>query len=128
MMKDAESHAAEDKTRKEEVETRNRADQAVYGAEKFVKESGDKLRPEDRLAIESATNDLKKALENNDAKGISRTLEALMQAQQKAAEQLYQGGGAPGAGPGPGAGGAGAAGQGPQDDVIDAEVVEEKKN
>jgi molecular chaperone DnaK len=131
MMKDAEAHAAEDKSRKEEVETRNRADQAVYAAEKFVKESGEKLRPEDRLSIESATNDLKKALENNDAKGISRTLEALMQAQQKAAEQLYQGGGgAPGGGPDQGpAGSAGAGGgHGHGDDVIDAEVVEEKKN
>jgi molecular chaperone DnaK len=58
MMRDAESHAAEDKTRKEEVETRNRADQAVYAAEKFVKESGEKLEAADRLAIESATNDL----------------------------------------------------------------------
>jgi molecular chaperone DnaK len=125
MMKDAEIHAAEDKTRREEVETRNRADQAVYAAEKFVKESGEKLQPADRLSIESSTNDLKKALENNDAKGISRTLEALMQAQQKAAENLYKSGGGPeepGAGPGPDSGNAQA------DDVIDAEVVEEKKN
>jgi molecular chaperone DnaK len=124
MMKDAESHAAEDKSRREEVETRNRADQAVYAAEKFVKESGEKLQPADRLAIESATNDLKKALENNDAKGISRTLEALMQAQQKAAENLYKGGGAapgPEAGPPP-------SGDGQGEDVIDAEVVEEKKH
>src|SRR5262249_6195044 len=81
MMKDAEAHAADDKTRREEVETRNRADQAVYGAEKFVKESGAKLEASDRLAIESASNDLKKALENNDPKGITRTLDALMQAQ-----------------------------------------------
>ncbi len=131
MMRDAEAHAAEDKARREEVETRNRADQAVYGAEKFVKESGEKLQPADRLAIESATNDLKKALENNDAKGISRTLEALMQAQQKAAENLYQG--AASAGPGGPAGhgqpgGQPTGGSGPADDVIDAEVVEEKKS
>src|SRR6187431_1588628 len=72
MVKDAESHSAEDKVRKEEVETRNRADQTVHVAEKFVKDSGEKLNPADRLSIESATNDLKKALENNDAKGISR--------------------------------------------------------
>ncbi len=127
MMKDAEAHAADDKSRREEVETRNRADQAVYAAEKFVKESGDKLQPGDRLAIESATNDLKKALENNDAKGISRTLEALMQAQQKAAENLYKTAG-PAPGGEPGAGGGPAAGSGQADDVIDAEVVEEKKH
>jgi molecular chaperone DnaK len=134
MTKDAESHAADDKARKEEVETRNRADQSVYGAEKFLKESGDKLAPADRLAIEGATNDLKKALETNDAKAITRTLDALMQAQQKAAEALYANAsaGAGGAGPsGPG----GAAGSGPSasgnghaDDVIDAEVVEENKH
>ena len=127
MMRDAESHAAEDKQRKEEVETRNRADQAVYGAEKFVKDSGDKLDPTDRMAIESATNDVKKALEANDATAINRTLDALMQAQQKAAEALYKNAGGPsdGGAAGPGAGGSGGSGQ--ADDVIDAEIVDEKK-
>ena len=86
MMRDAEAHAAEDKQRKEEIETRNRADQAVYAAEKFVKESGEKLEAADRLAIESATNDLKKALESNDPKAINTTLDALMKAQQTAGE------------------------------------------
>ena len=79
------------------------------------------------MASESATNDLKKALESNDPKAIKRTLDALMQAQQKAGEKLYQnagpGPGAPGAGDGPSA----RAGSGQTDDVIDAEVVEEKK-
>src|SRR5688572_13396284 len=112
MMRDAESHASEDKQRREEVETRNRADQAVYGAEKFVKESGDKLEPSDRMAIESALNDVKKALESNDATAISKTLDALMQAQQKAAEALYRTAGASGPDQG-GPGGPGAAGAGP---------------
>jgi molecular chaperone DnaK len=126
MMKDAEAHAAEDKARKEEVETRNRADQSVYQAEKFMKDAGDKIKAEDRMAIESAVNDLKKALENNDAPSIKRTLEALDAAQMKAGANLYSqpGGGEPGA---PGAEG-GAAGAGSSEgDVIDAEVVEEKK-
>jgi molecular chaperone DnaK len=125
MMRDAEAHAAEDQQRREEVEARNRADQAVYGAEKFVKESGDKLDGGDRMAIESAVNDVKRALESNDAKAIERTLDALMQAQQKAAEALYKttgaadaGGGAEN-GPTPGGGAA--------DDVIDAEIVDDKK-
>jgi len=127
MMKEAEAHAAEDKTRKEEVETRNRADQTVYQAEKFMKDAGDKIKPEDRMAIESAVNDLKKALENNDAAAIKRTLEALDAAQMKAGQNLYS---QPGAQGGPGAPGAegGAAGAGAADgDVIDAEVVEENK-
>src|SRR6187397_2875713 len=86
MMRDAETHASEDKERKEEIEARNKADQAVYGAEKFLKESGDKLEASDRMAIESATNDVKTALEGGDAKAIDRTLDALMKAQQQAAE------------------------------------------
>jgi molecular chaperone DnaK len=124
MMRDAETHASEDKQRREEVDARNRADQAVYGAEKFLRESGEKLDPADRMAIESATNDVKKALEANDVKGIDRTLDALMQAQQKAAEKLYAGTAGPSE-PGSGTGPTG--GNGKAEDVIDAEVVEEKK-
>jgi molecular chaperone DnaK len=124
MMRDAESHAAEDKQRREEVETRNRADQAVYAADKFVKESGEKLDPADRLAIESATNDVKKALEASDATAINRTLDALMQAQQRAAEKLYQ---TAGAAPGEPEAGQPAGGAGKAEDVIDAEIVDEKK-
>jgi molecular chaperone DnaK len=129
MTKDAEAHASEDKTRREEVETRNRADQTVYAAEKFLKDSGEKLDPADRLAIESATNDVKKALEANDAKAIARTLEALTRAQEKAGENLYKNSaGAAGAAGGANPGAAGAHGNGHAEDVIDAEVVEEKKN
>jgi molecular chaperone DnaK len=128
MMKDAEAHATEDKARKEEVETRNRADQTVYGAEKFMKDAGDKLKPEDRMAVESAVNDLKKALESNDAASIKRTLDALDEVQMKAGANLYQGepAGAGAAGGAPGSGATGGDG-GNNDDVIDAEVVEEKK-
>jgi molecular chaperone DnaK len=135
MMREAESHADEDKKRREEIETRNRADQAVYGAEKFIKDSGDKLTPEDRQAIESASEALKKAIESNDAAAIARTMEELTAAQHKAAANLYQQtgqggptGGEPGQGPGAGPGdekggtsGNGAASGG---DVIDAEVVD----
>ena len=93
-----------------------------------MKDAGDKIKPEDRMAIESASNDLKKALESNDAAGIKRTLEALDAAQMKAGQNLYAS--APGADGAPGAPGSegGAAGAGAADgDVIDAEVVEEKK-
>jgi hypothetical protein len=78
------------------------------------------------MAIESATNDVKKALDSNDPKAIGRTLDALMQAQQKAAEHLYQSAGPTAGEPGPSGGGA-TGGDGRTDDVIDAEVVEEKK-
>jgi molecular chaperone DnaK len=130
MMKEAESHADEDKKRREEIESRNRADQAVYGAERMLKDSGDKLSASDKQAIEAAMEAVKKAGESNDAAAIQRALDQLTSAQHKAAESLYrqtQGGGAPGGGEA-GASGAGSTGEaGPKSDVIDAEVVDEGK-
>jgi molecular chaperone DnaK len=132
MMREAESHADEDKRRKEEIETRNQADQAVYAAERLVKDAGEKLGSSDKAAIESAAEDLRKAIERNDATAMKRLMEALNQAQHKAAEAMYRGAGpggpGPGGEPGPGAGGR-ADGGGTRDggDVIDAEVVEEEK-
>jgi molecular chaperone DnaK len=132
MMREAESHADEDKRRKEEIETRNQADQAVYASERLVKDAGEKLGSSDKAAIESAAEDLRKAIERNDATAMKRLMEALNQAQHKAAEAMYRGAGpggpGPGGEPGPGAGGR-ADGGGTRDsgDVIDAEVVEEEK-
>ena len=131
MMREAESHADEDKKRKEEIETRNLADQAVYASERLVKDAGEKLGPADKAAIESAAENLKKAIEGNDLAEMKRLMEALNQAQHKAAEAMYRSagpGGAPGAEAGAGAG-AGASGGGARQngDVIDAEVVEEEK-
>jgi molecular chaperone DnaK len=129
MMRDAEAHADEDKKRKEEVETRNHADQAAYAAERFVKDSGDKLSASDRAPIESAIEDLRKAIESNDAEGMKTRMDALNAAQHKAAEAMYRSAGAgAGAQAGQPGGEAGAAGEGrPSGDVIDAEVVEEEK-
>jgi molecular chaperone DnaK len=136
MTKDAESHAEEDKKRRDEIELRNRADQAVYGAERMLKDTGDKLAPAEKSAIESAMENVKKAMEGTDSSGIERALEQLTSAQHKAAESLYRqqapgGGPSAGTGQGPGgagatAGGAGSSGQA-SGDVIDAEVVDEGK-
>jgi molecular chaperone DnaK len=132
MMREAESHADEDKKRKEEIETRNQADQAAYAAERMVKDAGDKLPASDRQPIESAIEDLRKAIEQNDLAEMKRRLEALNAAQHKAAEAMYRnasaGGGAPG-GAGPSGGGptGTASDSGASGDVIDAEVVEEEK-
>jgi molecular chaperone DnaK len=129
MMREAESHADEDKKRREEIEERNKADQAVYGAEKFLKDSGDKLSPGDKRAIESAVEGLKKAIESNDAGAMRSALEALTAAQHAAAAQMYQqaGGGPeqPGGGEQPG-GQASSDGGAKSGDVIDAEVVDDK--
>ena len=129
MMREAESHADEDKRRKEEIETRNQADQAAYAAERMLKEAGEKLPATDRAAIESAIGDLKAAIDQNDTAGMKRRMEALNQVQHKAAEAMYRASGAATGGqPGGGRPEADAAGAGrPTDDVIDAEVVEEDK-
>jgi molecular chaperone DnaK len=128
MMKDAESHAEDDRKRKEEIETRNRADQAVYAAEKMLQDMGAKLAPEDKAAVDTAIEALKGAITANDTAAMNRAMEQLTQAQHKAAEALYKGAGAPGAGEASGAGGpGGAADSAAQGDVIDAEVVEDEK-
>src|SRR5215207_4735706 len=72
MMKDAESHADEDKKRRDEIETRNKADAAVYGAEKFLQEMGDKVPASDKTAVQNAVEGLKKAIADNDVEGMSR--------------------------------------------------------
>jgi len=135
MMKEAESHSDEDKKRREEIETRNRADQAVYGAERMIKDTGDKLPAADKAAIESAMEAVKKATDSNNAADIQRALDQLTAAQHKAAEALYRqqapgGGATPGGDAGAGqAGPSGGASSGPkQGDVIDAEVVDEGKS
>ncbi len=132
MMKEAESHADEDKKRRDEIEARNRADQAVYGAERFIKDTGDKLSAGDRQAIETAAESLKKALESNDPAAIDRAMEGLTQAQHKAAASLYQQTASGGAGQGARRRRSGASGGAPnagdaKGDVIDAEVVDEGK-
>jgi molecular chaperone DnaK len=83
MMKDAESHAEEDRKRKEEVETRNQADHVLYEAEKMVRETGDKLAGPDKAAIESAIEELRKTIGANDVAGMTRAMEQLRQAQHR---------------------------------------------
>jgi molecular chaperone DnaK len=128
MMKDAESHAEEDRKRKEEIETRNRADQAKYAAERLLKESGDKMSAPDRQAIESAAADLDKALSSGDAAAMTAAMDALTAAQHKAAESMYrQAGPQPGAGEPPSEPASGGSTTSANNDgVIDAEVVDDK--
>jgi molecular chaperone DnaK len=132
MMREAESHAEEDRKRREEIEARNRADQAIYAAEQLVRENGDKMPASDKSGIESAIEDVRKALQGSDAAALTRAMDALTSAQHKAAEAMYRQAGAQGAGPGPGAEAgpgpsAGADAGAPHDGVIDAEVVDEDR-
>ena len=131
MMREAESHAEEDKKRRDEIETRNRADQAVYAAERMIKDAGEKLPAADRASVEAAMEDLKKASAGTDVAAITAAMDALTKAQHAAAENLYkqtQGGAGTGAGEGgPRAEGeASQASSEKQGDVIDAEVVDDK--
>jgi molecular chaperone DnaK len=131
MMKEAEAHADEDRRRKEEIEVRNQADQVVYQAERLLREAGEKLSPSDKAPVESALEDLKKAIEKNDVAEMKAKMEALNTAQHKVAEVLYRatsagpaGADTPGGQPGESAPGGEPRASG---DVIDAEVVEEEK-
>ncbi len=128
MMREAESHADEDRKRKEEIETRNQADQAAYAAERMLKDAGDKISAPDRQPVEAALETLKKALEKNDVAEMKSAMDALNTAQHKVAEAMYRA--AQASGPAPGGESAPGGGQDSgraSGDVIDAEVVEEEK-
>ena len=136
MAKDADAHAAEDKTKREEVEARNQLDSMVYNIEKMLRENGDKISGSERGDVENALADAKKALEGSDTAAMNSARERLTQASHKLAEAMYRqaqpAGGAPGAGPqaGPPPGTDGAGSEKKKDEgVIDAEYVdvEEKK-
>ena len=121
-VRDAEQFAAEDAKRKEEVDTRNEADQMVYQTEKILDEMGGKLDGGDKSAIDSALNRVKDALKGTDTQAIKNATEELKKAFYAASEKLY--GQAGQAGPGPDMGGAGFGGgaaQGGADDVVDAD-------
>ncbi len=132
LVKDAELHAEEDKKTKELVEARNQADSLIYATEKSIKELGDKVDASTKSNIESAIENLKKAMEGNDADEIRRLSEELTQASHKLAEAMYQQASGTGAEqPGASAGQGRSAQQGSADeDVVDAdfeEVKEDKK-
>ena len=90
MVKDAELHATEDHKKREMIEARNQADGLVYTTEKAVKEHGDKVDEETKKAIETALEDLKKAMEGDDPEEIKSKTEALATASHKLSEVMYQ--------------------------------------
>jgi molecular chaperone DnaK len=128
MVREAESHAAEDEARRKEIETRNQADSMAWNTEKLLREHGDKLGAH-KSTLEGAVKEVRDALAGDDAGRIERALSTLTEANHKASEAMYAavngGAGEPGAGGpgGPGTGGPGANSKG-GDDVIDAEFEE----
>src|SRR5271168_4595911 len=136
MAKEADAHSAEDKARREEIDTKNQLDSMVYNIEKMLKESGDKISGSERGDVENAIADAKKAIEGGDKAQMDAAREKLTAASHKLAEQMYKAtqaapGGAAGAGPtdGQAASGGNGASQKKDEGVIDAEYVdvEDKK-
>ena len=89
MVKDAESHAAEDKKKREAIEARNQADSMIYSTEKSLKEVGDKVDAVDKGTIENKIADLKKVMDGEDAEAIKKATDELAQAAHKLAEAMY---------------------------------------
>jgi molecular chaperone DnaK len=125
---EATMHADEDKKKKEEIETRNNADSAVYQAEKSLKDLGGKVSPEDKSKIESKIETVKEALKGSDTEKIKRVSEELQQAFYEISSKMYN---QPGADQGQQQGGPGqqssGGGEGP-DDVYDADYKVEDDN
>ena len=136
MKQDAESHAEDDKKRREEVDLRNNADNLAYQTEKMLKDNGDKIPDDKKSAVEAANNELKEALKGTAAEAIKAATEKLQQVVQDASQDIYkaaqeaQAAGQAGGAEPDGNADAGQAEEAKKDEgpIIDAEVVEEKKD
>ncbi len=130
MMRDAEAHVEEDRQRKEEAEVRNNADTLVYQTEKLLAEQGDKLEGPERDKVTEALNEVKHSLDGSDIAAIKSATEALMSASQGFTQRLYEEASKQASASGAADGTAGASGDsttGSDDEVVDAEIVDEPK-
>ena len=125
MVKDAEAHAAEDKKRREEAETRNSAEQLAYSTEKLLKDNADKLSDDVKSEVEKSIADVRTALEGTDLDAVKTAHSALVAAGQKIGEAVYANQGA--AEQAPADAGTGSTGAKASDeDVVDAEIVDDE--
>jgi molecular chaperone DnaK len=136
MVKDADSHAVEDRKRRDVIEARNQADQMIYGLEKLLRENKDKISDDDAKRIQVEIENTRKALQTENLDQIKKATESLATASHKMTEMLYQQAGRQqqaqpqDKGPGQGHGAQGSGGPSsaaPEDEVIDAEVVDEDR-
>ncbi|MGY1830561.1 molecular chaperone DnaK [Geodermatophilus sp. SYSU D01180] len=132
MMRDAEAHAEEDKRRREEAETRNLAESLQYQTEKFLAENGERIPADKKEELGEALTELRSALGGSDIAAIKSAQEKVARVSQEVGGALYAQQAQAGAGDGAGAGAAGASGDGfgasapsGDDDVVDAEIVDE---
>ena len=129
MVKDAEAHAAEDKTRKELVESKNHAEALIHSTEKAMSEHGDKVGGDEKSAIEAAIADLKEVVNGEDPEVIKAKTQTLAQASMKLGEAMYKAQEAQGAAAGEAPADGGAHGtSGPDENVVDAEFSEVDDN
>jgi molecular chaperone DnaK len=116
MVKDAEEHAAEDKKRREEAETKNQAEQLAYATEKLLKDNDEKLPEEVKTEVQADVDALKAALAGDDLEALKAAQEKLMASQQKLGEAIYAAQPAEGE----------ATSETDGEDVVDAEVVDDE--
>jgi len=116
MVREGEEHAAEDKKRREEADTRNSAEQIVYSTEKLIKENDEKLPEDVKTSVQADVDALKTALAGEDIDAVKSAFDKLVESQQKLGEAIYA------AQP---AEGEEAAAEASAEDVVDAEVVDE---
>ncbi len=112
MIRDAEAHADEDRSRREEAETRNNGDTLVYQTERMIREYGDRMSEAEKDDLQAAMKDLKSALKGNDLGAIRSATEVLMTANTAVTQRMYANAGADGDGAA-------------DDEVVDAEIVDE---
>jgi molecular chaperone DnaK len=121
MVKEAESHASEDRSKREEVELRNQADQMIYQAEKVLKENEERIPAEVKAEVESKKEELRAASKDGDVAGLRKAMDEFNETLQKVGQHIYQGAGTASGGAGPAPGGEP---KKPQDDVVDADYRE----
>ena len=123
MVRDAEAHAEDDRRRRDEAEVRNTADTLVYQTEKLLKEQGDKFEGTEKEDVSSALQKVKDALAGSDIEAIKTATEGLMTASQSFSQRLYEQ--ASQSGPATGGSSDGSTEEPSEDEVVDAEIVEE---
>ncbi len=127
MVRDAESHAADDKRRREEAEVRNQADSLVYQTEKMLKDQAESFSGEQKDTVAADLTALKEALSGSDMEAIKTATEKLAGGVQELGKQLYEQAASAAGSDGSATGAGGSAGAGPanDDEVVDAEIVDE---
>ncbi len=125
MVRDAEEHAAEDKARREATDTRNTAEQLAYSVDKLIADNADKLPEEVKTEVKADVDALKKALEGTDDAAVKTAFEKLQASQTKLGEAIYAHAGSPDGAAGAQGAPAGEQAAGSDEDIVDAEIVDE---